>query len=146
LIVDWLENGQAHETVYDANWYYLLFLYTFSIDYLKNESTILCHHRLLKYGTCFIEDSFISGSEQDIVHKRPPLILWDRTTIWKNLPEISYSEVMESDNGLSLWLEMFHRYGIAILRDVPATQVHNIVAFNYFVHLKKNCRVAYRVK
>ena len=22
LIVDWLENGQVHETVYDANWYY----------------------------------------------------------------------------------------------------------------------------
>lgn len=112
LIVDWLENGQVHETVYDANW-------------------------LLKYGKCFIEDSFVSGSEQDIVHKRPPLTLWDRTNIWKNLPEISYAEVMESDKGLSLWLEMFHRYGIAILRNVPATQGKIIDVVRRFAYVKE---------
>lgn len=89
----------------------------------------------MKYGKCFIEDSFVSGSEQDIVHKRPPLTLWDRTTIWKNLPEISYAEVMESDKGLSLWLEMFHRYGVAILRDVPTTQVDYFCLLKFFVYI-----------
>ena len=37
---------------------------------------------------------------------------------------------MESEGGLELWLEMFHRFGIALLRGVPTTQVgqllHNI--------------------
>ena len=98
-----------------------------------NSNYPFCYDRLLKYGKCFIEDSFVSGSEQDIVHKRPPLTLWDRTLIWKNLPEISYAEVMESDRGLSLWLEMFHRYGIAVMRDVPATQVGYLYYLNFYI-------------
>lgn len=80
----------------------------------------------MRYGKCFIEENFASGGEEETIHQRPPLILWDRTTIWKNLPEISYSEVVESDKGLALWLEMFHRYGVAILRDVPASKVYFI--------------------
>ena len=39
------------------------------------------------------------------------------------MPEISYAEVMESDRGLVLWLEMFHRYGIALMRGVPTNRV-----------------------
>jgi hypothetical protein len=65
----------------------------------------------MRYSRCFIEDNFASPVEDEQASQRPPLTLWDRTTIWKNLPEISYAEVMESDKGLALWLEMFHRFG-----------------------------------
>ena len=83
------------------------------------------YRRLLKYGDCFIRNHFESPAE-DHVARRPPLTLWDRTTIWNHLPEMSYTEFMESPNGLVSWLEMFYKYGIAILRGVPVTQVINL--------------------
>lgn len=86
----------------------------------------MCYRsRLLRHGRCFVEDNFASAGDEERISQRPPLTLWDRTTIWKNLPEISYTEVMESDRGLMLWLEMFHRFGIALLRGVPNTRVQS---------------------
>ena len=98
MIVEWKEkNDEIHRTVYNSDW-------------------------LLRYGQCFIQENFACG-EDDNPNRRPPMVLWDRTTIWNNFPEISFQEFMESKNGLTLWLEMFHRFGIAILRGVPATKV-----------------------
>jgi len=42
---------------------------------------------------------------------------------------MSYTEFMESPNGLVSWLEMFYKYGISILRGVPVTQVINVPVF-----------------
>ena len=103
----------------------------FTTGFLKHLPLI----RLLRYSRCFVEDNFASAGENELASQRPPLTLWDRTTIWKKLPEISYAEFMESERGLALWLEMFHRFGIALLRGVPTTQVgqllHNILDGNW---------------
>lgn len=94
--------------------------------------TNLVNIRLLRNSRCFDEDNFSSAGDDEHKTLRPPLTLWDRTTIWKNLPEISYSEVMESEQGLALWLEMFHRFGIALMRGVPTNRVKfNKLNFSY---------------
>ena len=100
----------------------------FPCDSINAKLIILDHFRLIKYGNCFGHNNFKTPGE-DHIDKRPPLTLWDRTTIWNKMPEMSYAEFMESDNGLLLWLEMFHRYGIAILRGVPVTQVKTKVIY-----------------
>ncbi|XP_050704041.1 gamma-butyrobetaine dioxygenase-like isoform X2 [Eriocheir sinensis] len=75
---------------------------------------------LLKYGQSFTHNSFGSDSmDVETVPLRSDIELWDRTTIWSNFPELSYTEMMESDSGLRRWLDMFYKYGIAVLRGVP---------------------------
>ncbi|KAI9552810.1 hypothetical protein GHT06_020690 [Daphnia sinensis] len=112
LVVEWVEKGQSHSSIYEPEW-------------------------LLRYSRCFIEDNFASPVEDEHASERPPLTLWDRTTIWKNLPEISYEEVMESDKGLALWLEMFHRFGTALLRGVPTTKGKIIDVVKRFAYVKE---------
>lgn len=111
LVMEWPEGHGTHLTVYDPDW-------------------------LLKYGDCFIRNHFESPAE-DHVARRPPLTLWDRTTIWNHLPEMSYTEFMESPNGLVSWLEMFYKYGIAILRGVPVTQGKVVEVVQKFAYVKE---------
>jgi len=111
LVLDWSEHDGTHQTVHNPDW-------------------------LIKYGNCFGHNNFKTPGE-DHIDKRPPLTLWDRTTIWNKMPEMSYAEFMESDNGLLLWLEMFHRYGIAILRGVPVTQGKVIEVVQKFAYVKE---------
>lgn len=66
--------------------------------------------RLFKYGRSFMHNTF----ELDTVDKegmpvRSELVLWDRTTIWNQLPELSYNEFAGSEGGLHTWLDMFHK-------------------------------------
>lgn len=57
-----------------------------------------------------MQNNFASDSvDMDIMPLRPEFELWDRTTIWSNFPEMSFNEMMESDNGLRQWLEMFYK-------------------------------------
>jgi len=111
LAVNWPEGNGTHQTVHDAEW-------------------------LLKYGNCFMENHFKSPADDHVV-RRPPLTLWDRTTIWNHLPEMSYTEFMESPNGLVSWLEMFYKYGIAILRGVPVTQGKVVEVVQKFAYVKE---------
>lgn len=41
---------------------------------------------------------------------------------------------MESERGLLIWLEMFHRYGVALLRGVPTNRVRIFESFTYPVY------------
>ncbi|XP_013786586.1 uncharacterized protein LOC106470568 [Limulus polyphemus] len=87
----WKENGDIHKSVYEPDWLY-------------------------KYGRRLGTEAF--HNEKDQV-QLPPLEVWDRVSIWKNIPEISHKEVMETTNGLHTWLEMIYKYGVAILRNCP---------------------------
>lgn len=49
------------------------------------------------------------NTDVDIMSLRPEIEIWDRTTIWANFPELSYAEMMESENGLREWLEIFYK-------------------------------------
>ena len=42
------------------------------------------------------------------VYRAPPE-LWDRTRIWGQLPEVAYSEFMETTEGLTKWLGLFNK-------------------------------------
>ena len=61
--------------------------------------------------------------EEDGTWTRPPLTLWNRYIIQKRLPEVDYHEFIESDEALFKWLEMFYKYGFAMLRNVPTESV-----------------------
>ncbi|XP_076351037.1 gamma-butyrobetaine dioxygenase-like [Tachypleus tridentatus] len=87
----WKENGGIHKSIYDPDW-------------------------LCKYGRHLGTEVF--PNERDQV-KLPPLEVWDRVSIWKNMPEISHKDVMETTDGLHAWLEMIYKYGVAILRNCP---------------------------
>ncbi|GLH11188.1 MIP04111p [Gryllus bimaculatus] len=66
LVITWHENGQDHVSTFDSSWLY-------------------------RYGQSFIHENFESEGNDDHP-KRLPVVLWDRTEIWKSLPEISYNE------------------------------------------------------
>lgn len=108
----------------------LIRAFTMPIGVFTANNSLLCLHyvlfskiRLVRYGQCFVKENFTSATEDEFSPPKPRITLWDRTTIWKNFPELSYTEFMESEGGLLLWLEMFHRYGVALLRGVPTTRV-----------------------
>nr|CAG4637028.1 EOG090X06NC [Ceriodaphnia reticulata]SVE72949.1 EOG090X06NC [Ceriodaphnia reticulata] len=46
-------------------------------------------------------------------------------------------QIMESERGLKLWLDMFHRFGIALLRGVPTTQGKIIEVVKRFAYVKE---------
>ena len=48
-----------------------------------------------------------------------PAILWDRDAPLTDLPRVSYSDVMSSDQGLLDWLEKIAIYGFALVDGVP---------------------------
>uniref|UniRef100_T1IZY7 Gamma-butyrobetaine dioxygenase n=1 Tax=Strigamia maritima TaxID=126957 RepID=T1IZY7_STRMM len=113
LTIDWPENklgSDDHRSVYGAAW-------------------------LHKHGLCFAQDTF--DLSEETVHFKEPSVMWDRTAIWKNFPEISYREVMEKDEGLALYLQMIARYGFAIIRDVPTEKDEIIKVVKRFAYVKE---------
>ncbi|XP_043244182.1 gamma-butyrobetaine dioxygenase-like [Amphibalanus amphitrite] len=76
---------------------------------------------LYRYGQCFMHDTFTAPAtlEEDGAWPRPPLTLWNRYIIQKRLPEVEYQEFIESDDALFEWLDMFYKFGFAMLRNVP---------------------------
>lgn len=108
LDVLWPEGkDETHWSVYDAEW-------------------------LHKYGRTFTLQSLQSPD----VNHLPAMEYWDRVSIWKQMPEISYQEVMETKSGLHSWLEMIYKYGVAIMRNVPINQDEIVKVVNRFAYVK----------
>lgn len=112
LLIDWpaVAGAWEHRSIYGAAW-------------------------LHKHGQCFARDAFDVNEEH--VHVRPPLELWDRTAIWKRFPDVSYHELMQSDEGLFRWLDMLHKHGIAIIRGVPTNSNEIINVVKRFAYVKE---------
>lgn len=114
LEITWREeNGAIHTSEYDPAW-------------------------LFKYGQSFMHNNFACDSMNIEMHpRRPEYELWDRTMIWANFPELSYNEFMESDRGLYTWLDMFYRYGVAVLRGVPIEHNKIVEVVKRFAYVKE---------
>lgn len=50
---------------------------------------------------------------------KPETFLWDSTQVDKQKMTISYNHFMESDKELTKFLDLFYRFGVAFLEDVP---------------------------
>ncbi|KAF2358772.1 protein of unknown function DUF971 [Trinorchestia longiramus] len=113
----WLQivwnDKEEHKTVFDPKW-------------------------LFKYGQSFMHNSFESDSvDKDLHPVRAEPELWGRTEIWKSLPELSYKEFNETEEGLFTWLNMFYKYGIAILRGVPVQSEKIVDVVKRFAYVKE---------
>lgn len=108
LDIAWNETGGQHTSLYDPLWLY-------------------------RNGRSYMLDSFL---DDQVTPKLPPLELWDRISIWKSMPEVSYKEFMSSDDGLYRWLDLMYRYGVVILRDVPRVKNEILNVVNRFAYVK----------
>ncbi|CAL1265116.1 unnamed protein product [Larinioides sclopetarius] len=87
---------------------------------------------LHKHGKDFELDNY------DNVHDNlPPLTTWNGEVIRDLKPEISYKEVMETEEGLKKWLTMMYKYGIAIMKDVPHQKGEVVKVMERFAYVKK---------
>ncbi|KAG0713455.1 Gamma-butyrobetaine dioxygenase [Chionoecetes opilio] len=121
LEITWAEKNGSHKSLYDSQWY--VFRSQFG---------------LLKYGQSFMHNNFESDNKDvDVMSLRPDIELWDRTTIWSDFPELSYVEMMESDHALRQWLEIFYKYGVAVLRGVPTEKNKITEVVNRFAYVKE---------
>ncbi|KAH7953218.1 hypothetical protein HPB49_006188 [Dermacentor silvarum] len=66
----------------------------------------------------------------------PPMEFWDRVSIWKSFPEVSYKEFMETDDGLYRWLDCMHKYGVVVLRGVPCVKGEILTAVRRVAYVK----------
>ncbi|XP_064114241.1 gamma-butyrobetaine dioxygenase-like isoform X1 [Macrobrachium nipponense] len=114
LEINWREvTGEIHTSEYDPAW-------------------------LFKYGQSFMHNNFESDTTDMELHTaRPEYELWDRTTIWANFPELSYKEFIETESGLCTWLDMFYKYGVAVLRGVPTEKNKIIDIVKRFAYIKE---------
>ncbi|KAG8198191.1 hypothetical protein JTE90_015289 [Oedothorax gibbosus] len=67
----------------------------------------------------------------------PEMPSWDGETILKIKPEISYQEVMQTDEGLRKWLKMIYKYGIAVMKDVPCEKGEVVKVMERSAYVKK---------
>ncbi|GIY21275.1 trimethyllysine dioxygenase, mitochondrial [Caerostris extrusa] len=87
---------------------------------------------LHKHGSGFELDSY------DNVHDNlPPITTWNGEVIKSLKPEISYKEVMETEEGLKKWLTMMYKYGIAIMKDVPREKGKVLDVMERIAYVKK---------
>ncbi|KAG1673058.1 Gamma-butyrobetaine dioxygenase [Nymphon striatum] len=107
LDIIWADD-EGHHSVYDSHW-------------------------LLQRGECFYQDTFEASA--DVSH-RPPVEEWDRMSIWKSFPEVPFKQIQRAD-GLNSWLEMVHKYGIAVIRDVPTSEDQLVKFVNRFAYVKE---------
>ena len=49
-------------------------------------------------------------------------VLWDENAPLSDIPSLSFSAVMENDEGLLAWLENIAVYGFSVVTDVPSTE------------------------
>lgn len=108
LKIVWPQNdGSDHVSQYDSEW-------------------------LHKYGKGFELDVY------DSVHDNlPPMMTWNAEKIKEIKPEITYKEVMETDEGLKKWLEMMYKFGLVIMRDVPREKNEVIKVTDRVSYVKK---------
>jgi len=93
---------------------------------------------LYKYGQSFMNKTFEGDlTDLEVPPARSPRVLWDKELIWKQFPKMSYEEFMSSDQGLLKWLDMFHKYGLAMLEGVPTEKGHLDTVVERFAYLKE---------
>ncbi|XP_037072112.1 gamma-butyrobetaine dioxygenase-like [Pollicipes pollicipes] len=114
LVITWSSRDGEHVSHFDNSWLY-------------------------RYGQCFMHDTFNAPSvlEEDGVRPRPPLTLWNRYIIQKRLPEVEFEEFVESDNAMFEWLDMFYKYGFAMLRGVPTDREQLKRVVDRFAYIKE---------
>ncbi|MCL4116511.1 UNVERIFIED_CONTAM: hypothetical protein GTU68_031706, partial [Idotea baltica] len=113
LEVQWADVEGVHLSKFDSSWLY-------------------------KYGQSFIHNNFASDSvDMENTPMRPELKLWNRAEVWETFPELSFNEFMESEEGLRTWLEMFYKFGVAVLRGVPPKPEMVTEVVNRFAYLKE---------
>lgn len=56
---------------------------------------------------------------KNVENVSPPLTLWTAETMSEHLPQADFHEVMDDDNALLSWLQLIHRYGFTLIRNVP---------------------------
>ncbi|KAG0413944.1 hypothetical protein HPB47_008897 [Ixodes persulcatus] len=108
LEVSWGDSKGTHNSSYDPLWLY-------------------------KYGRSYMLDS---DNKDDPRAALPPQELWDRVSIWKSMPEVSYKEFMSTDDGLYRWLDLMHKYGVVVLRGVPCEKNEILNAVKRVAYVK----------
>ncbi|XP_072285628.1 trimethyllysine dioxygenase, mitochondrial [Pyxicephalus adspersus] len=75
---------------------------------------------MTRYGLDWLSQNSYEGQKQQLVQ---PRILWN-ANIYKdaNVPSVTYSDFLETNEGLRDFLKNFLLYGIAFVDDVPATR------------------------
>ncbi|GFW38850.1 trimethyllysine dioxygenase, mitochondrial [Trichonephila clavipes] len=87
---------------------------------------------LHKHGTDFELDSY------DNIHDNmPPFTTWDGEMIRNIKPEISYEELMKTEEGLKKWLTMMYKYGIVILKGTPCVKNEVLKVMERIAYVKK---------
>ncbi|GFR02755.1 gamma-butyrobetaine dioxygenase [Trichonephila clavata] len=87
---------------------------------------------LHKHGRGFELDSY------DNIHDNmPQFITWNGEMIRNAKPEISYEEVMETEEGLKRWLTLMYKYGIVILKGTPCVKNEVLKVMERITYVKK---------
>ncbi|XP_037276727.2 gamma-butyrobetaine dioxygenase-like [Rhipicephalus microplus] len=107
LEVTWGDSTGTHQSSYSPLW-----LYQNARSYMMNADTDENHSPL------------------------PPMEFWDRVSIWKNFPEVSYKEFMETDDGLYRWMDCMYKYGVVLLRGVPCEKGEVLNAVRRVAYVK----------
>ncbi|NP_001128540.1 trimethyllysine hydroxylase, epsilon L homeolog [Xenopus laevis] len=75
---------------------------------------------MTRYGLEWLVQNSYEGQKHQLIQ---PRILWNERIYKKaNVPSVSYSEFLETNEGLREFLQNFLLYGIAFVDDVPATR------------------------
>lgn len=107
LEVTWGDSQGTHQSSYEPLW-----LYRNARSYMMNPDTDEPQHQL------------------------PPMEFWDRVSIWKSFPEVSYREFMDSDDGLYRWLDCMYKFGVVLLRGVPCEKGEILNAVRRVAYVK----------
>ncbi|XP_073455177.1 trimethyllysine dioxygenase, mitochondrial isoform X1 [Aquarana catesbeiana] len=90
---------------------------------------------MTRYGLEWLSQNSYEGQKQQLVQ---PRILWSANTYKEaNVPSISYSNFLETNEGLQDFLKNFLLYGIAFVDDVPATREDTERAARRISHIRE---------
>lgn len=107
LEVTWSDSTGTHQSSYEPLW-----LYRNARSYMLNPDTSEPHSPL------------------------PCEVHWDRVSIWKSFPEVSYKEFMNTDDGLYRWLDCMHKFGVVVLRGAPTEKGEILNAVRRVAYVK----------
>ncbi len=84
------------------------------IDWPDNETSEITSRRLAQAAALELDSTSLSNPEDKTC--------WMEGCMPTTLPEISYREIMESDQGTLEWLELIEKYGFAVITNTVATE------------------------
>lgn len=84
------------------------------IRWADGEQTSLCSKRLAQATGRQIDDDQLSAAETKVY--------WLQNSMPENLPEVTFDEVMTSDEGVLNWLTQIDRYGFCVVTGTEATE------------------------